>query len=80
MKRRIAFGVLTLTLVSSACDRPTEPATLRTPEASQSVGQPQDKIGSGVLAALARGENPLVVVALAAAPYRDLGSRRQEVA
>ena len=80
MKRRIGFGVLTLTLVASACDRPTEPPTLRTPEASQSVGQPQGKIGSGVLAALARGESPRVVVALAATPYRDLGSRRQEVA
>lgn len=79
MKRRIGYGVLTLTLVSSACDRPTEPATLLTPEASQSMGQPQDKVGSGVWAALGRGENPRVVVALAAAPYRDLGSRRQEV-
>lgn len=83
MMHRIRFAMLASVLAVSACDRSTSPTASATPEATLAVGgqgQPAEKVGAGVWAALDRGESPAIVVALNVAASRDLGVVRRNVA
>jgi hypothetical protein len=64
----------------AACEQSPRPAGPLAPEASLAVGgQGAEKIGADVLQALQRGEQPRVMIALAAAPSRDVGQLRRDV-
>lgn len=83
MTHKARFGLLVSVLAISACERPTDPTAARAPEPSLAVGgqgQPAEKVGAGVWAALDRGESPAIVVALNVAPSRDLATTRRNVA
>lgn len=77
------LALLVAVLALTACERTTDPTAARAPDPALAVGgqgQPAEKVGAGVWAALDRGESPAVVVALNVAPSRDLATTRRNVA
>lgn len=82
MTRALRLVMLASILAVAACDRPTEPSAPNAPQPALAVGgqgQPADKVGAGVWAALDRGETPAIVVALTVTPSRDLTATRRAV-
>lgn len=83
MIRTARFALLLSLVAISACERTTDPIAARATGPLLSVGgqgQPAEKVGAGVWAALDRGESPAIVVSLHVAPSRDLGVTRRNVA
>jgi subtilisin family serine protease len=71
---------LVLALALAACDQPQEPVGPGDPDAQFAFSSPSQKIGPGVLEALARGETPAIMVALNAGAPRGLANVRAAVA
>ncbi|HSJ23932.1 MAG TPA: S8 family serine peptidase [Longimicrobiales bacterium] len=79
MTRWIRF-IVPAVVALSACDRLPEDAGVTGPDAQMSRVPPAQKIGAGVLEALARGETPAIIVSLDAGSPRGLGATRNAVA
>jgi subtilisin family serine protease len=77
---RLTRTLAALVIVLAACDRPQDTVGPLAPDARMAQSAPAQKIGPGVLEALARGETPAIMVALDAGSPRGLSAMRNAVA
>jgi subtilisin family serine protease len=77
---RLIRTLAALVIVLAACDRPHETVGPVAPDARMAQAPPAQKIGPGVLEALARGETPAIMIALDAGSPHGLANMRNAVA
>ncbi|TVP45781.1 MAG: hypothetical protein EA350_08385 [Gemmatimonadales bacterium] len=77
---RLIRALAVLVIVTAACDAPTDSVGPVEPQAPAAHMAPAQKIGPGVLEALARGETPAIMIALDAGTPRGLENTRNAVA